>query len=91
MKPQNHRNLYSESDLANGDNYSRLENTLHLFADLNAKSQRSLKIRLRQYISHGMLVGRIYNASPTGAKRGQRYEVFLPDVLRFKRDIFKQP
>ncbi len=88
MPKKNYKKMYSEADLANSLNYGQLEKSLHYFADLGLKDPIRL---LRIYIRNGQLVGRIKNVSATGTPFANRYEIFLPDIPRFKRDIYKQP
>lgn len=83
---KNPKNLYSEADLANSSNYLRIERSLQYFADLGLRYPMKA---IRGYINAGLLVGRIKNTSPKRSKKGNRYEVFIPDIPRFKRDMYQ--
>ena len=83
---KNPKDLYSEADLANSSNYLRIERSLQYFADLGLKYPMKA---LRKWINDGQLVGRIKNTSPTRNKKANRYEVFIPDIPRFKRDMYQ--
>lgn len=86
MKKSKPSDLYSEADLANSINYLRAERSLQYFADLGLK--HPLKV-IRKWIREGMLVGRIKNTTKNKEPKANRYEVFLPDISRFKRDMYK--
>lgn len=79
---------YSAAELDNAANYLRVEKSLQYFADLGLKYP--LKA-LRQWIKDGVLIGRIRNTSRGKKPTANRYEVFVPDISRFKKDIYNRP
>jgi hypothetical protein len=82
----NYNKLYNIKDLSNDSLYIPIKEAEPYFRYLHLERPMH---RIRAWIKNGMLVGRMRNLSPTKNPKHNKWDVFLPDIIRFKNESFK--
>lgn len=85
MPSSDFKKLYSKSQLEDDSNYLPLSESAPYFHSLRLKNPLP---RLRQWLKNGMLVGRLKNVSVNKTPYANQWEVFVPDIPRFKKEIY---
>lgn len=85
MPESKHKKLYRKDELSNDSLYISIQDAEMFFLNLKLSKTQD---RIREWIRRGLLVGRVRNLSPESDPRANRYEVFKPDIKRFKESMY---
>lgn len=79
-------NRYTAEKLADDKNYISTKDALPMFPFLKGKNSQRIVVG---WIKKGYLFGRCRNLAAKRSRYGNRWEVFVPDIKRFKKDRIK--
>lgn len=81
------RKLYPESELASDYNYISTKEAVRYFPWLRQESSHRI---VQSYVQQGYLLGRCLNPSPSLSPHKNQWQVFVPDIERFKKTRIKK-